>query len=569
MQDNCVSSQVMKLSPQPLRTSLRISVHDIRIGMFIAELDRPWAETPFLIQGFLLNDPSHLRSLRDFVAEVMIDPTRSLPSSLNHLPWDALHMQSEQDGLPKMARNSFRANMSVVPQATFQHDEPQWSFLTELWQQLRGSMYKEPSEQLSGQPSEYYLRYKPEQEKLGTKQPARKLQLTTPHKAALASELTPPSSLKFSQYIAALYPRHPLFPKLSHFFSELGNDSLKKRKRAPKPRAAKERPDFLPASQPLVVYHDQASMAEEVVRARKIFQQADLALEKIVSDIQADLPVRLESVQPIVEVLVDSVVRNPAALMWSTRMRDESKKTYQHGLKVAIYIMTLGRHLGFPKSQLEELGSVGLLLDIGMLKIPSTVLDKSTQLTPEENTLLLQHVEFGMQTLQQKEMLPTLIAQGIMEHHERMDGSGYPKGISGEQISIYGRMAAIADTFAAMTSARNYDITHSAFDAMKELFREAGTRLHAPMVEQFVQAISIFPVGSLIELSTGEAAIVLEHNGVRRLEPKILVLTDPEKNLLQQPAMMDLMNTSVPDVKILRGLADGAYGINYQNYYLN
>ncbi len=203
-----------------------------------------------------------------------------------------------------------------------------------------------------------------------------------------------------------------------------------------------------------------------------------------------------------------------------------------------------------------------------MLKLPADLLEKSGELMPEETAQLVQHVKYSIEALEQGEPLPRYVARGIQEHHERIDGSGYPLGLCGAEISIYGRMAAIADTFAAMTTARPYDVTHSAFDAMKELFRESATKLHGPLVEQFVQAICIFPVGSLVELAGGEAAIVLEHNGVRRLAPKILVLTDPDKNMLATPYVLELITQNNEQKKILRGLADGAYGIDYRDYYL-
>ncbi|MBC7513349.1 MAG: HD-GYP domain-containing protein [Herminiimonas sp.] len=492
----------MKPTTQSLRSELRISVDDLRIGMFIAELDRPWSETPFLMQGFLLDDAAHLVTLLDFVAEVVIDPARSTAGALTHLPADALY--APLDATPPMP---VKPATSVV---------------------------------------------------------TANVQLPTQ-----------PSTQNFSQFIARLYPREGGFSLQLPQALALWWDRLRVRRgqagprRAPTPRPARGRPDYLPANIPLLVYHDQSTMAEEATRARAVVQRAEAVLADIASDVRANLPIDIAGVQPIVDVLVDSVISNPAALIWSTRLHDESHKTYLHGLKVAIYMMALGRHLGFPREQLAELSSIGLLLDVGMLKIPASVLEKSDALTAEENALLIRHVDYSIEALEQKDPLPRFVARGILEHHERIDGSGYPQGLAGDAISIYGRMAAIADTFAAMTTARAYDVTHSAFDAMKELFREAEHKLHAPLVEQFVQAISIFPVGSLIELSTGEAAIVLEHNGVRRLEPKILVLTDPEKNLLAQPFSMDLMGADADRRKILRGLADGAYGIDYRDYYLN
>jgi HD-GYP domain-containing protein (c-di-GMP phosphodiesterase class II) len=563
----------MNFYPAKLRKQLRISVNDVRIGMFIAELDRPWMETPFMLQGFLLKEAKHLQMLRDFVSEVMIDPTRSATDSLRHLPWDALHEPAQP--IQAIAEPIARTRIVYTSGPSMKDDGQLISTLRQGWRNMFGSGSHQTS---TRQPAPYYLRYAQTRTDSDVADEIGEQLSKSEQKASLASKLTPPSTPQFSSFIASIYPQDVNFKPLGltdhmHLLwdawnkpgSGLLNPYITK---AP----LKSRPSFVPPTIDLVVYRDQATVTEELNRAKKIVSHADNVLKKIMRDIQADLPISLDEVKPVIDVLVESIVSNPTALMWSAKMRDESKKAYMHGLKVAIYMMTLGRHLGFPKEQLSELGTIGLLIDIGMLKIPAALIEKKEELTKEEHALLVEHVAYGMQTLEQENPLPHNIACGIREHHERIDGSGYPKGLSGEAISIYGRIAAIADTFAAMTTERSHDVTHSAFDAMKELFKEAETKLHAPLVEQFVQAISIFPVGSLIELSSGEVAIVLEHNKIRRLEPKVLVLTDEDKEMLAQPVMLNLMTKNKSNGeqrKILRGLPDGAYDINYRDYYLN
>jgi HD-GYP domain-containing protein (c-di-GMP phosphodiesterase class II) len=203
--------------------------------------------------------------------------------------------------------------------------------------------------------------------------------------------------------------------------------------------------------------------------------------------------------------------------------------------------------------------------------LPDNLWSKPDKLTEDEHSLMKTHVDAAIDMLGADRALNHHILLGIGEHHERLDGSGYPQGISGAQISLFGRISAIADSFSAMTSERPYDVTRSSFDAMKELFKEAGAKLHAPLVEEFVQAIGVFPVGSMIELSSGEVAIVLEHNKVRRLEPKVLLLTAADKSILEKPELCDLMRQKIDAEnrrkKILRGLPDGAYGLVYRDFY--
>jgi hypothetical protein len=165
------------------------------------------------------------------------------------------------------------------------------------------------------------------------------------------------------------------------------------------------------------------------------------------------------------------------------------------------------------------------------------------------------------------------VIEGIVQHHERLDGSGYPLGLVGEQIGIYGRMAAIADSFAALVSTRPYANASSAQDALMNLYEWCGTSFHEPLVEQFVQAIGIFPVGSMVELSSGEIAIVLSHNRTKRLEPKVLIISWPDHRPLSTPLERDLFAKPLGGdgtvLRISRGLASGAYGLQVKNYYGN
>jgi HD-GYP domain-containing protein (c-di-GMP phosphodiesterase class II) len=302
-----------------------------------------------------------------------------------------------------------------------------------------------------------------------------------------------------------------------------------------------------------------------------VIEITDTLLKKLSEEINDDRTITLEDVQPAVQLLTESIMSNPDALMWLLRLRSKNTTVYAHGLKVSVYMMTLGRHLGFGRQQLTELGYIGILLDIGKLELPETLWQKPGKYTTQEQLLMETHISAGIAVLESGQLLTANIVAGIREHHERLDGSGYPRGLAGNDISMYGRISAIADSFAAMTSERTYAVTRSSFDAMKELFKMAESQLHAPLVEEFVQAIGIFPVGSMIELSSGEIAIVLEHNKIRRLEPRILMLTAADKSLLQKPEVMDLMRQKIPSgrehIKILRGLADGAYGLVCRDFY--
>ena len=320
-----------------------------------------------------------------------------------------------------------------------------------------------------------------------------------------------------------------------------------------------------------VLYGDVKPIDEELRNAETVYQKADIALERITRQVANGEVVDLEIVGGAVENMVESAIANPDALMWVARIREEDGATYAHGVKVAVYLLQLGRHLGFPPAELGNLGAIGLLLDLGKIRVDRNLLLKKDKLTTAEFTHVKQHVALGLAALEQAGTMHPDVRDGIAQHHERMDGSGYPRGLAAAEIGIYGRMAAIADSFAALTTHRPYAAPQPAYDALKLLYDECGTRYHPALVEQFVQAIGVFPAGSLVELSSGEVATVLAHNRVRRLEPRVLVLTDPAKKPLYEPMPLDLLlqpkAADGSDIKIVRGLPAGAHGLDLRQFY--
>ena len=309
----------------------------------------------------------------------------------------------------------------------------------------------------------------------------------------------------------------------------------------------------------------------EIKRAEEVYQGADATLELVSRQVADGEKVNLDKLGGAIENMVESAIANPDALLWVARIRAEDAATYAHGVKVAIYLLQLGRHLGFPAPQLANLGAIGLLLDLGKIKVDRNLLLKQGKLTPAELIQVKHHVDLGIKALDDSGNVDPDVREGIVQHHERLDGSGYPNALSGAAISIYGRMAGIADSFAALTSLRPYAEPLPAYDALKILYSHVGTHFHGPLVEQFVQAIGVFPAGSLVELSSGEVATVLAHNRVRRLEPRVLILTDPDKKPIHEPRPLDLLlqpkAADGTDIKIVKGLPTGAYGLDLRQFY--
>jgi HD-GYP domain-containing protein (c-di-GMP phosphodiesterase class II) len=328
---------------------------------------------------------------------------------------------------------------------------------------------------------------------------------------------------------------------------------------------------ILPQGESLTIYENTNPVEAELPRARQAFIHGENVARDIANQIQTDQLPDIPAVKACVDNIVDSMISNPDAVMLISRLRDEDINTYHHGVKVSLYLIALGRHLGIPKAQLAELGLIGMLADVGKIKLPRAILAKPSALTPAEFEIVKDHVDLGLAWLEGSGGLTPAVMQGIAQHHERLDGSGYPKGLTGDQLGVYGRMTAIADSFAAMITPRPYANASSAQEALLSLYEWGGSSFSAPMIEQFVQAIGVFPVGSLVDLSNGEVAAVVAHNRFRRLEPKVLVLTSPDKSPLATPIERDLFElgkSTVNRLRITKGVRMNSFTLSIRDHYL-
>ncbi len=247
-----------------------------------------------------------------------------------------------------------------------------------------------------------------------------------------------------------------------------------------------------------------------------------------------------KEIKESVKRLADSVVRNPDAMLLVTRLREQSAEIHARALQVSIYLLVFARFLELRRDELELLGLLGLLQDVGKTRLPGEVLNKKGPLTPEELEVAKRHVEYSAEILAGTPGLPPRLPELALLHHERQDGTGYPRGLKGAEIGLYGSMAAIADTFDALTALRSYAEPLAPSNALSFLYKERGTGYHAELVEQFIQCVGAFPVGSVVELNSGEIGIVITQNLVRRLKPRVMVVLDAAGNPMRPHKILDL-----------------------------
>jgi HD-GYP domain-containing protein (c-di-GMP phosphodiesterase class II) len=247
-----------------------------------------------------------------------------------------------------------------------------------------------------------------------------------------------------------------------------------------------------------------------------------------------------KTVKESVTRLADSVVRNPDALLLVSKLREKSAAAHARALQVSIYMLVFARYLELAREDLELLGLLGLLQDVGKTRLPAAVMEKQGPLTEEETLVARQHVEHSVDILKATPGLPERLPALAMLHHERQDGSGYPRGLKGGEIGLFGSIAAIADTFDALTAPRPYAEALSPSSALSYLYRERGLGYHGDLVEQFIQCVGAFPVGAVVELNSGEVGIVITQNLVRRLKPRVMVVLDPQGNPVRPHKILDL-----------------------------
>ncbi len=336
------------------------------------------------------------------------------------------------------------------------------------------------------------------------------------------------------------------------------------------PRRANNRPrvtiDRIFEGRRLKPYRDDSAWEEEHPRAQRALNTLILDIDDIFQRVSGGEKLNVIKLRKAVEPIVDSISRNPDACLWVTRLKRHDQYTYQHSLSAAMWSVSLGRQVGLPRHDLRSLAMGCMLMDIGKLRVDPRLLQAERELTREEADEMAAHVGLGREILKECGMLNQDVIDMVAHHHERYDGSGYPNGLARDEIPPFARIAGIVDTYDALTSKRGYAQAISPSDAIKLLYDARDEDFQAELVESFIQAIGIYPAGTLVELSSGEVGVVVAEYRTRRLRPKVVVLLDANKNRLPTSKLIDLQetgaNSGAPSLSIKKSLEPEAYGID-------
>lgn len=321
-----------------------------------------------------------------------------------------------------------------------------------------------------------------------------------------------------------------------------------------------------------VSYTEQSSVTHEIQIAQGAYQNIRDEFDSMVSRIGRGKALNLGQLSEVINPLVDSITRNPGASIWLARLKSQDSYTYRHCIAVAIWCSVIGRQIGLPKKELAQLSMGGMLLDIGKLKIPPVILNKTQQLSEREFALVQKHVDLSLKMAKDSSrVMPQAVIDMIASHHECFDGSGYPQSIKGTQIPLYARIAAIADCYDAITSQRVYakQITHAL--AIKQMYDWRGFDFQPELIEAFIQAVGVYPTGTLVELTSDEVGIVVKENPGKRLRPQVLVILNADKKQYKEFREMDLATAAEhgnSSVEIAKTLEPGAYGLDPETLYI-
>jgi len=281
--------------------------------------------------------------------------------------------------------------------------------------------------------------------------------------------------------------------------------------------------------------------AEELPAARQAYKAAKLIIQQAMEDVRMGRALNMEAVSEVVGNMSDSILRNPDALTSLTRLKQFDEYTFFHSVNTSALALSVGRHLGYERVPLLQLGTGMLLHDIGKTLIPVEILNKPGRYEAGEFEIMKQHVLRGAEILSKTTGLNDMFLKPTLEHHERVDGTGYPNRRPKADLSQFGLIATIVDIYDAVTSDRCYHKAKTPHDTLQMLYK-LGTQGHVDgtLVQQFVQVVGVYPVGSCVLLSTGERAIVKQFNHQTPLRPLIVLITDEAGHHRSTPLALDL-----------------------------
>ena len=315
-------------------------------------------------------------------------------------------------------------------------------------------------------------------------------------------------------------------------------------------------------------------MKKEVATAAPYHREISRAMVHLIGQVRESKSLSYAVARKAAGVVVKSVIRNPDAMVWLARLKDKDSYSYSHSVRASILAAVFGRHIGLPEELLQNLATGALLMDIGMARMPrSLLLTPEAAYTAEQRATLQKHVRYSLDVLEACDGIGDQVLGLVQYHHERHDGSGYPHGLVGTQIPLLARIAGIVDTYDAITSPRPHADPVTSTEAVSLLYDQRDKAFQSSLVEQFIQSIGVYPTGTLVELSNREVGVVISQNPSRRLRPQVMVVLDSDRRQLSMARIVDLLKAETDSrgkpLTIAGCLRAGAYNVDLARIQVN
>lgn len=282
------------------------------------------------------------------------------------------------------------------------------------------------------------------------------------------------------------------------------------------------------------------STAVELQRAASICLQSKQAVISMFQEARMGKTIDVGGAQLMVEEIADSVSRNPGALISLARLKTIDDYTYMHSVAVCAMMVALAKQLGLDEVVTRTAGMAGLLHDLGKATMPMDVLNKPGKLTDAEFSIIKTHPQEGHRMLLTGNNVDAMVLDVCLHHHEKTDGSGYPKGLKGDEISLFAKMGAVCDVYDAITSNRPYKAGWDPAESLRKMAEWANGHFDPKVFQAFVKSLGIYPIGSLVKLSSGRLGVVVDQSGKSLTTPLVKVFFSTKSNMRIIPEVVDL-----------------------------
>jgi len=327
-------------------------------------------------------------------------------------------------------------------------------------------------------------------------------------------------------------------------------------------------------------YAQYEPLKKEAKKARQLYTKVFASVSDVLEQLDNDVMAPVHDTKRAAGEMVDSVLRNPDAFTWLSRIKELDEYTYAHSLRCSVWAILFGRHIGLEKRELDTLAMGVLFKDVGKLKLERELLYKTNRNT-QEQAQYETFVEKSVEILRRLPGVEPKVVSVVKTHAERVNGSGYPQHLQGEKIPLLGRIAGIVTFYDEVTHPRHALLPIAPSQAVSRLYDVRGSEFQEDLVVEFIRAIGLYPTGTLVELTTGEVAVVLEQNFEKRLKPKVLVILDSLKQPLPKYQLLDLAEddnkkqalidkgkriaAEVEKIEIAQDLEPGSFDIDIQS----